>query len=321
MVGTANTSTNTPTDAAIVLIRETGKGIVITVDCNSRYVFADPYKGAMIAVAEAARNIVCSGGQPLGVTNCLNFGNPYDPEVYYQFVNAIKGMGEACRKFDTPVTGGNVSFYNQNPDGPVFPTPTIGMVGLIENPDSKMTLDFKEDGDDIYLLGSLQNDINSSIYLSKILGEEFSPVPYFDIDEELHLQELLKNLIQDSIIQSAHDISEGGLFTTLLESAMSRNLGFTINTATQSIRKDAFLFGESQSRIVVSVSFDNLQEFIIKTRESGVPIYCLGKVTSGPISIDEENWGIINDWKKLYDTSIEKVLSRDLESEAALGMI
>src|SRR6476661_3762770 len=133
MVGTVNASTNAPSDAAVVLVRETGKALAVTVDCNSRYVFADPYKGAMIAVSEAARNIVCSGGQPLGVTNCLNFGNPYDPEVYYQFVNAIKGMGEACRKFDTPVTGGNVSFYNQNPDGPVFPTPTIGMVGLVED--------------------------------------------------------------------------------------------------------------------------------------------------------------------------------------------
>jgi phosphoribosylformylglycinamidine synthase II len=321
MVGTANTTTNTPTDAAIVLVRETGKGIAVTVDCNSRYVFADPYKGAMIAVAEAARNIVCSGGEPLGVTNCLNFGNPYDPEVYYQFVHSINGMGEACRKFNTPVTGGNVSFYNQNPDGPVFPTPTIGMVGLIENPDSKMTLDFKEEGDDIYLIGSLQNDINSSIYLSKILGVDFSPAPYFDIEEELHLQDLLKNLIQNNIIESAHDVSEGGLITTLLESGMNRNLGFAINTTSQSIRKDAFLFGECQSRIVVSVSPDNLRDFVLKTSESGVAILSLGKVTGGSISIDQENWGIINDWKKLYDTSIEKVLTRELESEGALGMI
>ncbi len=139
-VGTANTSTNEPSDAAIVHVQGTTKGIAMTTDCNSRYVFADPYKGAMIAVAEAARNIVCSGATPLGVTNCLNFGNPYDPEVYYQFVHAVKGMGEACRKFDTPVTGGNVSFYNQHPDGAVYPTPTIGMVGLLEDTKQKMTL-------------------------------------------------------------------------------------------------------------------------------------------------------------------------------------
>ncbi|HVG40943.1 MAG TPA: phosphoribosylformylglycinamidine synthase subunit PurL, partial [Chitinophagaceae bacterium] len=168
MVGTVNASTNAPSDAAIVLVRETGKALAVTVDCNSRYVFADPYVGAMIAVAEAARNIVCSGGKPLGVTNCLNFGNPYDPQVYYQFVHAVKGMGDACKKFDTPVTGGNVSFYNQNPDGPVYPTPTIGMVGLVDDINKKMTLDFKEEGDLIYIIGKNTNDINCSEYLHKI---------------------------------------------------------------------------------------------------------------------------------------------------------
>src|SRR5204863_2874814 len=141
------------------------------------------YKGTMIAVSEAARNIVCSGGQPLGVTNCLNFGNPYDPGVYYQFVHAIKGMGEACRNFDTPVTGGNVSFYNQNPDGPVYPTPTIGMVGIVENINEKMTLDFKEEGDLLYVLGTSTNDICSSQYLSKIAAVEYSPAPYFELEE------------------------------------------------------------------------------------------------------------------------------------------
>ena len=184
MVGTNNVSTNAPADAPVVLVKGTNKGIAMTTDCNSRYVFADPYKGTMIAVSEAARNIICSGGQPLGVTNCLNFGNPYDPEVYYQFVHAIKGMGEACRRFETPVTGGNVSFYNQNPDGPVYPTPTIGMVGLLEDISAKMTMDFKEEGDLIYLLGVSTGDINSSQYLCKICGIEFSPAPYFDIDEE-----------------------------------------------------------------------------------------------------------------------------------------
>src|SRR5205085_5187324 len=176
-------------------VRETGKALAITVDCNSRYVFADPFNGAMIAVAEAARNIVCSGGTPLGVTNCLNFGNPYDPEVYYQFVNAVKGMGEACKKFDTPVTGGNVSFYNQNPDGPVFPTPTIGMVGFVEDLSKKMTLNFKEEGDEIFLLGGIKNDIASSQYLSKICGVQSSPAPHFDLEEEWNLQQCVASLI------------------------------------------------------------------------------------------------------------------------------
>ncbi len=164
MVGTGNVSTNDPSDAAVVVAKPTGKGLALTTDCNSRYVFADPYKGAMIAVSEAARNIVCSGGEPLGITNCLNFGNPYDPEVYYQFVEAIKGMGEACRKFNTPVTGGNVSFYNQNPDGAVYPTPTIGMVGLLENVNDKMTLSFRNEGD--MILPDRKESATISIHLS-----------------------------------------------------------------------------------------------------------------------------------------------------------
>src|SRR6185503_13013185 len=229
-VCTNNASTNAPTDAPVVLVKGTKKGLAITTDCNSRYVFADPYKGTMIAVSEAARNIVCSGGQPLGVTNCLNFGNPYDPGVYYQFVHAIKGMGEACRKFDTPVTGGNVSFYNQNPDGPVYPTPTIGMVGLLEDINARMTLDFKNEGDVIYVLGKMTSDINCSEYLHKIHGIDFSPAPYFDLDDEYNLQQKLMELISKKLIRSAHDISEGGLFVTLCESGFSRELGFSVIT-------------------------------------------------------------------------------------------
>jgi phosphoribosylformylglycinamidine synthase subunit PurL len=320
MVGTANASTNTPTDAAIVLVRETGTALAITVDCNSRYVFADPYKGAMIAVAEAARNIVCSGGQPLGVTNCLNFGNPYDPEVYYQFVNAVKGMGEACKKFDTPVTGGNVSFYNQNPDGPVYPTPTIGMVGLLEDPRKKMTLDFKEKGDHIFVIGEIKNDINSSQYLSKIRGIEFSPVPEFDLDNEFELQQLVSQLINKQLVVSVHDVSDGGLFVTLIESSFNRNLGFDVN-AVDSVRKDAFWFGESQSRVVVSVNANQLENFLKTLDDSGTEYYFLGRVTGGHVKINGEEWGTVDRWKELYDTAIEKHLAKQLESEGALGMI
>jgi phosphoribosylformylglycinamidine synthase II len=166
MVGTINQTTNAPSDAAVVKVKGTNKSIAMSVDCNSRYIYADPFKGAMIAVSEAARNIVCSGGDPAAVTNCLNFGNPYNTEVYWQFVNAIKGMGEACKKFDTPVTGGNVSFYNQSSDNDaVFPTPTIGMVGLILDGKKHMTLDFKQAGDAIYMIGQSRNDIGSSQYL------------------------------------------------------------------------------------------------------------------------------------------------------------
>lgn len=327
MVGTANTSTNTPTDAAIVLVRETGRGLAVTVDCNSRYVFADPYKGAMIAVAEAARNIVCSGGRPIGVTNCLNFGNPYDPEVYYQFVNAIKGMGEACRKFNTPVTGGNVSFYNQNPDGPVYPTPTIGMVGVVDDLDKKMTLDFKEAGDEIYLIGSWRNDINSSQYLSKIAGVEFSPAPHFELQEEYHLHQVLEGLIENGDIKSAHDISEGGLITTLIEKGFNRGLGFDIISISESgedgsvIRQDAFFFGEGQSRIIVTVEEDKIGSFLRHLGKSKIIHAKLGTVTDGDIKVDNKSWGPISHWKELYDTAIERHLAKALESEGALEML
>ncbi len=321
MVGTANTSTNAPTDAAVVLVRETGTALAVTVDCNSRYVYADPYKGAMIAVAEAARNIVCSGGEPLGVTNCLNFGNPYDPEVYYQFVHAVKGMGEACTRFDTPVTGGNVSFYNQNPDGPVYPTPTIGMVGLLQDPRQKMTLDFKSEGDAIYLIGVSRNDLASSEYLYQLAGVRFSPAPHFDLEEEYALQQTIRALIREGLILSAHDISEGGLIAILLEKGFNRGLGFEVKQDDTSIRRDAFWMGEAQSRVVVTVSPNGRQSFEEQLKSSGTIYQLLGQVTNGAVRVDGEDWGDISQWKERYDTAIEKHLSRELASEAALGML
>ncbi len=261
MVGTANLNTNAPSDAAVVAVKGTKKALALTTDCNSLYVFADPFVGCMIAVSEAARNIVCSGGIPLGVTNCLNFGNPYDPEVYYQFVESIKGMSKACLKFDTPVTGGNVSFYNQSPSGPVYPTPVIGMVGLLEDFENKMTLYFKNEGDVIYLLGKNIEDFNCSEYLHKVCKEEYSPAPYFDLEEEFRLHETVSSLIKNKMILSAHDISEGGLFVTLAESAFFNNLGFTVNQQKKQIRKDAYWFGEAQGRVVVTISAEKVNEF------------------------------------------------------------
>ena len=320
MVGTGSASSNAPSDAAIVIAKPTNKALALTTDCNSRYVYADPYKGAMIAVAEAARNIVCSGGEPLGVTNCLNFGNPYDPEVYYQFTNAIKGMGEACLKFNTPVTGGNVSFYNQSPDGPVYPTPTIGMVGILESIEDKMTLNLKAVGDSIYLIGESRNDIGSSEYLHKIIGKEFSPCPYFDLDEEYNLQQNLLNLIRQKAVNAAHDISEGGLLITLMESAFTNELGFNVNANDNSIRKDAYWFGESQSRVVVTVAAGDEESFVSAIKASKIPYTLLGTVTGGNIVVDGEDWGAVNDWKNKYDNAIGDIL-KNHESEEALSAL
>ncbi len=318
MVGTANTSTNEPTDAVVILAKGTNKALAITTDCNSRYVFADPYKGTMIAVAEAARNIVCSGGEPLGVTNCLNFGNPYNPQVYYQFVQAIKGMGEACRKFGTPVTGGNVSFYNQSPEGAVYPTPTIGMVGLLQKVKDKMTLDFKASGDTIFLIGKSTNDINSSEYLHKIKGIEYSPAPHFDLDEEFVLQGKITNLIKNKLVESVHDVSEGGLFTTLIESCFNKELGVDVVASDYNIRKDAYWFGESQSRVVVSVKSTKMESF--KKLMQDHPYEELGFVTAGSIEIDGMYWGTINEWKEKYNNAIENLLATT-ESENALAVL
>lgn len=308
MVGTANASTNAPSDAAVVLAKGTGKALAMTVDCNSKYVFANPYVGGMIAVAEAARNIVCSGGEPIGVTNCLNFGNPYDPEVYYQFVKAVTGMGDACRKFNTPVTGGNVSFYNQGPEGAVYPTPTIGMVGVLDDFNNRMTLNYQNEGDVIVLIGEQKNDIGSSEYLHKLKAIEYSPAPAFDLDEEYKVQALVADLIKQKLIQSAHDISEGGLAVTLLEKGFTNNLGFNIEAKPET-RNDAFWFGEAQSRVVVSVAQSQISNFKLAIEAAGISYTELGTVTSGEIKVNGASWGSIVDWKEKYDTAIEKLLN------------
>jgi phosphoribosylformylglycinamidine synthase len=309
MVGTLNMSTNAPSDAAIVDIRNTNKAIALTVDCNARYVNADPERGCEIAVAEAARNISCSGGEPLAITNCLNFGNPYNKNVYWQFVQAIKGMGKACRKFQTPVTGGNVSFYNQSSDeGPVFPTPAIGMLGLLEDKQNRMTLDFKNPGDRIFLLGESKDDISSSEYLYSYHKIKLSPAPYFNMDTELQVQQLVRKLISQKVISSAHDVSDGGLFITLCESAMPRNLGFAIETDFDT-RADAFLFGEAQSRVVVSVNEKQLDQFLALLASTEVEWENIGSVTAGELTIDETPFGHITQMKALYENSLGEIFN------------
>ena len=309
MVGLVNMSTNAPSDAAIINIRGTEKAIALTVDCNSRYVYADPEVGCAIAVSESARNIVCSGGEPSAITNCLNFGNPYNKEVYWQFVQSIKGMAKACRKFQTPVTGGNVSFYNQSSDeGPVFPTPTIGMLGVLENKRNQMTLDFKAPGDSIFLIGESKNDISSSEYLYSFHKIKKSPAPFFDLDVEHKVQSVVKYLIKKDLVESAHDVSDGGLFITLVESAMTNGLGFSIETDFD-VRADAFLFGEAQSRIVVSVRPEKLNNFVDFLAQADVEFSNLGDVTDGQLVIDEESFGHVSEAKNLYDHALRKMMS------------
>jgi phosphoribosylformylglycinamidine synthase II len=313
MVGTKNMVTNRPSDAAVVNIKGTDKALAMTVDCNSRYVNADPEVGTMIAVSEAARNIVCAGGVPSAITNCLNFGNPYNPESYWQFVGAIKGMSAACLKFETPVTGGNVSFYNQSVIGgvevPVFPTPTIGMIGLVEDKNKIMTLDFKQKGDLIFVLGDNVDDIASSEYLASYHGIKASPAPHFDLEKEYMLQDTVKGLISQNHINAAHDCSDGGLYITLAEMAFPNGLGFDIVTDSE-VREDAFLFGEAQSRVVVTVSEAQEQDFIEFMMNSGVTYTLLGHVTKGKFMIDEEHYGFCSEAKEIYDNALGNHLEK-----------
>ena len=312
MVGTANISTNNPSDAAIVNLKGTDKALVMTVDCNARMVNADPEEGCAMAVAEAARNIVCSGGVPSAITNCLNFGNPYNPEVYWQFVGSIKGMSKACRKFSTPVTGGNVSFYNQstidNKEVPVFPTPTIGMLGIIEDKKYITSLDFKENSDLIYLLGESLNDISSSEYLASFHKNKESSTPIFDLDKEFLLQKELYSLIKSEMIISAHDVSNGGLFITLLESAMVNNKGFNINCS-DLIRKDAFLFGEAPSRVVISVKSSEKGNFQEAMKSYSTEYNLIGNVIDNNIIVDDINFGSTAEFKNIYDNSLSNSLN------------
>ncbi len=312
MVGTANMSSNNPSDAAIVNLKGTNRALALSVDCNSRYVYSNPEVGCAIAVAEAARNIVCSGGQPLAVTNCLNFGNPYNPEVYWQFVGAIKGMSYACRSLETPVTGGNVSFYNQYTEAgetkPVFPTPTIGMLGLIEDKSNIIPMGYQNKDEKIFVLGELKDEINSSEYLYNFHNIKNSPAPYFTIENEIELHKLIKNLNTKKLISACHDVSDGGLFTTLCEMAFINNIGFAINSV-KTIRIDSFLFGESQSRAVVSIDASKENEFLTVISESKISHQYLGKTNeNNSIIIDEINFGNVVNYLELYSQKIPNLM-------------
>lgn len=272
-------------DAAVLRLKEIpGKGIAVKTDCNSTHVYLNPYKGAMGAVAESARNVACVGARPVAITNCLNFGNPYDPEVYFQFSEAIKGMGDACRRLETPVTGGNVSFHNETKTSAINPTPTIGMLGLIDDLTKVMSSEFKNEGDDIYLLGSDRKEIGGSQYLKTIFDKVVGDAPDIDIDEEANLIDAILELIGEGVINSAHDTSEGGIAVCLAEKAMSSDgLGCQVTIDGD----NAALFGESHSRIIISASPEQA------TRISEIAVeYNLGLLKMGTVIEDDF---VIND--------------------------
>jgi len=272
-----------PSDSSVVRIDGSEKMLAMKTDCNARYVFLNPKVGAQIAVAECARNVVCSGATPLGITNCLNFGNPYKPESYWMFKEAVAGIGSACRALDLPVTGGNVSFYNENPQGSIYPTPVIGVVGLVERQEHVTTIGFKEVGDEIILLGAPRGDVNASEYLSEIFHMQGNDAPCFDIEEEKRLHECCLSLIRSGLINSAHDISEGGLGVNLAESlifAEHNDIGCDISLrGIPGVRGDFLLFGEEQGRIVISAPAGNRNRIYELAQAMRVPAQKIGVVT------------------------------------------
>lgn len=311
MVGTVNMSANAPSDAEIISIKETPKALGLSLRGNAYYVKANPNMGSMISVVSAIRDLACSGAEPLALTHCQNFGDPNNPETFWQFEEVIKGMAKACKHFKIPVTGGNVSFFNKSKVGDEFrsvlPTPVIGMLGLMDKR-NQMTYAFREKGDMIYLLGRSKNDISSSEYLTNYLGIKNSPAPYFNLEEEAEIIEVVRELIINKDIRSAHNVREGGIFFSLLESAMVYDFGFDI-TSDAELRLDAFLFGEAQGRVIVSVAPSHEAVFVDFMAQKKIPISTLGHVTKSEVRVDDISYGFISDLKEMYNNTLERTIN------------
>jgi phosphoribosylformylglycinamidine synthase subunit PurL len=286
-----NTMVRPGSDAAVVRIKGTNKAIAMTVDCNSRYCLLHPYEGARLAVAEAARNLVCSGAEPIGLTDCLNFGNPERPDIMWQFVLAIEGMKDACEYFKVPIVSGNVSFYNETNGLSIYPTPMLGMVGLIDSADQTMTQWFKQDGDAILLLGKTKEDLGGSEYLKVLHHREQGSPPLLSLETEKALHDFLLNVIHEGVVQSAHDCSDGGLSVAMAEcciSAPDARRGAVVRLPLDTLRRDALLFGESQSRVVLSVKPEMAEQVLNRARDSGIPAMKIGTVGGDRFVIDVE---------------------------------
>ncbi len=288
MVRTNTVTGPGPSDAGVIRIKGSKKALAVATDCNGRYVYLNPRKGGQIAVAESARNIVCAGGKPMAITNCLNFGNPYKPEVYWTFKEAVGGMGDACRLFDTPVTGGNVSFYNENPRGAIFPTPVIGMLGLIEDCDHHTTpAAFQAEGDEVLYIGASRSGIDGSEYLSFIHDVTAGDAPDLDLEFELLLQQTLLQVIRDGNVASAHDLSDGGLAVSLMEKAIFSGLGANIRLDLPGQSTTEQLFSEAQSGVLITVSPDKRELVTKQFHDADIPAYHLGTVGGDRLTIEE----------------------------------
>ncbi len=303
-------------DAALIRIKGTQKGIAVSTDCNSLYCYLDPFEGGKIAVAESARNVVSTGAVPLGLTNCLNFGNPMKPEVFWQFHQAVLGMVEACKALKTPVTGGNVSFYNESPAAAIYPTPTVGVVGLLERIENRVPSFFQSQGDLIFLIGDTFNEIGASHYLMIEHGLKRGLPPRLDLEKEAALQEFILEASRHGFLASCHDLAEGGLAVALAECCFGQirkaPLGATIDQLdliqkpSTSLREDALYFGESQSRAVISVPPEH-KEVVIRTAQNhGVPVYQIGKVGGRELVAGDRIKMGTEELEKIYNNAVPR---------------
>jgi phosphoribosylformylglycinamidine (FGAM) synthase-like enzyme len=292
----------------------TNKALATSTDCNGRYCYLNPRMGGRVAVAESARNVVCSGAKPIAITNCLNFGDPYDPEVYWTFAECVAGMGEACRSLGTPVTGGNVSFYNEDPERIVYPTPVVGMLGLVEDLKHITTAGFKQEGDLIALLGENREELGGSEYLKVIHNLVRGDAPELNLEREKRLQDACLAVIKAGLIRSAHDCSEGGLAVALAECCiLSRDrLGAKVNLD-RKMRPDALLFGETQSRVVITLDEKNLAKAEKTARDLRVPLTAIGKVGGRSLVIDGMLDLSVEGFVDTYDKAIERIMEKERE--------
>ncbi|MEO2083194.1 MAG: phosphoribosylformylglycinamidine synthase subunit PurL [Desulfurobacteriaceae bacterium] len=312
-----NTVVYPGSDAAVLRVKGSRRGIAISSDCNSRYCYLNPYEGGKIAVAEAARNVACSGAVPRAITDCLNFGSPEDPEIMWQFVKATDGMADACSVLETPVVSGNVSFYNETvtEEGKraVYPTPTVVCVGVLKDVEKRMTSFFKDSGDLLILLGENRGNVSGSEYQKLVTGNIAGRGQEIDLRFEKTLQRAIVESIEAGLIKHAHDVSEGGIAVNLFESSFERGLGFRVEFDDE-IRSDFLLFGEDQSRVVISVSPEKLEDVLRFFEEKAVPAKVIGRVTDDGRGVilhrDRELVNLsVSEMKRLYETALEKKLS------------
>lgn len=313
-----NTAVLPGSDAAVLRLKGTRKAVAVTTDCNGRYCYLNPYVGAEIAVAEAARNLVCSGAEPAAVTDCLNFGNPEKPDRFWQFKHCVEGIADACKSFNIPVVSGNVSFYNENPKGAIYPTPTIGMIGIVDNIKKVCTQSFKNRGDLIVLLGTCTRGLGGSTYIKVVHRQVKGDAPELDLRLEMAVQQAVLEAIKKELLSSAHDCSDGGLVTALCESCITdkeKMIGAIIELdelKTSDMRTDETLFGEATSRIVVSLKKDNLRSLEGIARKHSIPCQVIGNVNDQKRFLVRHKKDVIIDLPltKLSDTWRDAIPSR-----------